>query len=85
VPSERSLVDVIQDALGLTHLRVVSTGGDHLAGGGVLALEPGVVMAFDHDTSANALLARRGIDVHTIARPRLGRGRGIACPISREA
>lgn len=59
---------------------------DH--GVNVLALEPGVVMAYDDNHRANAQLAAAGVDVIPISGPQLARGRGgprcLSCPLLRD-
>jgi len=94
--SERSFLDEVRDALGISDLKLVTTGGDEFEaernqwddGNNVVALEPGVVIAYERNEATNAKLAKAGIEVLAIAGQELGRGRGgghcMTCPIVRE-
>jgi arginine deiminase len=94
--SDRAFLTEVQDALGITDLKQVTTGGDEFEaernqwddGNNVVALEPGVVVAYERNEATNAKLAKAGIEVLAIAGQELGRGRGgghcMTCPVVRE-
>jgi arginine deiminase len=82
--------------MGVKELRVVETGGDEYQqareqwddGNNVVALEPGVVVAYERNTSTIAAMRNAGVEVIPIEGFELGKGRGgghcMTCPLERD-
>jgi arginine deiminase len=97
VRPEKDLLSAVADALGVARLHVVETGGDAYQqareqwddGNNVVALEPGVVVAYERNTFTISKMRDAGVEVITIEGFELGKGRGgghcMTCPISRDA
>lgn len=88
-------LDVVGKAIDVKLHPVKSTAGRYGAereqwddGNNVVALEPGVIVAYDRNHSINSNLRDAGIEVIEIPAAELGRGRGgghcMTCPIDRD-
>jgi arginine deiminase len=96
VTEEADFLSAVADALGLKQLRVIPTGGDEYQaereqwddGNNVIALEPGVVLAYSRNTYTNTSFRQAGIQVITLEGFELGKGRGgghcMSCPLLRD-
>jgi arginine deiminase len=96
VTEEESFLGAVADAMGVDRLQVVETGGDEYQqereqwddGNNVVALEPGVVVAYERNTFTIDAMRRAGVEVLTIEGFELGKGRGgghcMTCPFERD-
>ncbi len=96
VTEEEGFLPAVADALGVKDLRVVETGGDAYQrereqwddGNNVVALEPGVVVAYERNTYTIAKMREAGVEVVAIEGFELGKGRGgghcMTCPLLRD-
>ena len=96
VSEDGDFLGTVADALGIKSLHVVETGGDEYQqereqwddGNNVVALEPGVVVAYERNTYTIAKMHAAGVEVVEIAGFELGKGRGgghcMTCPLQRD-
>jgi arginine deiminase len=96
VTVEDDFASAVADALGVPKLHIVETGGDRYQqereqwddGNNVVALEPGVVVAYERNTYTIAKMRDAGVEVLEIEGFELGKGRGgghcMTCPLLRD-
>jgi arginine deiminase len=97
VTKEESFLGAVRDALDIDHLNMIPTGGDKYEaareqwddGNNILALKPGVVIAYNRNTCTNRNFREAGIEVLEFEGSELGRGHGgghcMTCPLLRDA
>lgn len=96
ITEEPGLLPALAEALCVSELRVIETGGNSFQAAreqwddanNVVALEPGVVVGYSKNSHTNTRLRQAGIEVLEIEGGELGKGRGgchcMTCPIARD-
>ena len=96
VTEEDDFLEAVADAMGVDKMQVVETGGDSYQqereqwddGNNVVAIEPGVVVAYERNTFTIEKMRAAGVEVVTIEGFELGKGRGgghcMTCPFLRD-
>lgn len=96
IKEQKSYRHTLEKALGVSHLNLITTGGDSFEAereqwndaNNVLTVKPGVVIGYERNTYTNEKYDKAGITVLSIPGDELGRGRGgarcMSCPIERD-
>jgi arginine deiminase len=96
VEAQDELFATLARVLDVPRIRTFDTGGNQLLavreqwddGNNLLAVEPGVVVAYERNVDTNQRLRDAGVEVLTIPGFELGRGRGgprcMTCPLRRD-